>query len=154
MLTSLLSFLGGNVFRMLWGEVSHWITEKQNHKFELERMAAQEGLDASAHVRNLESLRLQNDLGVKVIQVQAEADINKIESDAWGYLSKSTSNIVGIAFIDAWNQSIRPALATWSVFMMTASEFKFFALSELVMSICSAVLGLYLADRSLMKRGK
>jgi len=154
MITSLLSFLGGNVFRMLWGEVSHWITEKQNHKFELERMAAQEGLDASAHARNQESIKLQSDLGVKTIQVQAEVDIDKIEADAWGYLAKSTSNIVGIAFIDAWNQSIRPGLATWAVFMMTASEFKFFALSELVMNICSAVLGLYLADRSLMKRNK
>ena len=154
MITSLLSFLGSNVFRMLWGEVSHWITERQNHKFELERMAAQEGLDAAAHGRNLESMRLQNDLGVKLIQVQSEVDIEKIETDAWGYLAKSTSNIIGIFWIDAWNQSIRPGLATWSVFMLTVSTFKFFVLSELVMAICSSVLGLYLADRSLMKRGK
>jgi hypothetical protein len=38
--------------------------------------------------------------------------------------------------------------------MITASEFKWIVLSEFAASVASAALGIYLADRNLMKRGK
>ena len=37
MISALVSFLGGSVFRMLWGEISAWLTKAQDHKHEIER---------------------------------------------------------------------------------------------------------------------
>ena len=41
MISAIISFLGGSVFRMIWGEVSTWVTAKQNHAQELERLRLQ-----------------------------------------------------------------------------------------------------------------
>lgn len=150
----LFSFLGGSVFRMLWGEVSAWMTERQNHKYEIERMRLQGELDAGQHARNLESIRVQAELGVQTIRVQADADIGRIEADGWLEAVKATGKAIGVAWVDAWNSVIRPAVATWSVAMLTLSEFGVITLSENALAICGAALGIYLADRALFKRGK
>lgn len=154
MVSAILSFLGGSAFRAIWGEVSNWLTERQNHAHEMERMRLQAEIDAAQHARNLDSIRLQADLGVREIRVQAEADINRIESEGWLEAVRSTGRAIGIAWVDAWNAVIRPAVATWSVAMLTLSEFGVFALTDTTASVCFAALGLYLADRTLGKRGK
>lgn len=150
----LFSFLGGSVFRMIWGEVSAWMTERQNHKYEIERMRLQGELDAGQHARNLESIRVQAELGVQTIRVQAEADIERVQADGWLEAVKATGKAIGVAWVDAWNAVIRPGVATWAVVMITLSEFAVIALSENALSVCSAALGIYLADRALFKRGK
>jgi hypothetical protein len=33
-ITTILSFLGGSVFRMLWGEISSWMNKQQDHAHE------------------------------------------------------------------------------------------------------------------------
>ncbi len=154
MIAALLSFLGGSVFRMIWGELSSWMTAKQDHAHEIERMRLQAELDAAQHSRNLEGQRLQAELGVQVIRVQAEADIGRIEADGWVEAVKATGRAVGIAWVDAWNAVIRPAVATWAVGMLTLNEFGVFAISDETGSVCFAALGIYLADRTLGKRGK
>jgi len=154
MFTALFSFLGGSVFRMIWGEISHWLTAKQEHSQEIERMRLQGELDAAQHARNLEAITVQAGLGVKTIQVQAEAAIGQIEAQGWLEAVKSTAVQTGIRWVDAWNATIRPGVATWAVVMMTASEFKLITLSEFAASVASAALGIYLADRNLAKRGK
>ncbi|CAB4124798.1 hypothetical protein UFOVP61_37 [uncultured Caudovirales phage] len=154
MITALISFFGGSVFRMLWGEISHWLTAQQDHTFELERMRLQAELEAAQHARNMESIRVQADLQVKVIGVQSEAAIGQIEAQGWLEAVKATAVQTGIAFVDAWNATIRPAVATWAVAMVTLAEFKVITLSEFAASVCSAALGIYLADRNLSKRGK
>ena len=70
MITALLSFLGGNVFRLVFGEVISYLNKKQDHAQEIERMRFQAEVDAAQHVRNLEAIKTQADLGVKTIQVQ------------------------------------------------------------------------------------
>lgn len=154
MLTGLISFLGGSVFRMLWGEISHWFTERQNHQMEMERMRLQGELDTAQHSRNMESIRLQTELQVKTIQVQGEADVSRIEAEGWLEAVKSTGRAIGVAWVDAWNAAIRPGTATWAIAMISCSEFKIIVLSEFAASVCSAALGIYLADRNLSKRGK
>ncbi len=154
MITALLSFLGGNVFRMIFGElISAW-NKKQDHAQELERMRLQNELDASQHDRNLSSIRVQAELGVKTIQVQAEAAIGEIEAQGWLEAVKATAMKTGLAWVDAWNAVIRPAVATWAIAMMTLHEFGAIALSENTIALSGAALGIYLADRSLFKRGK
>ena len=154
MITALFSFLGGSVFRMLWGEFSHWLTEHQGHRHEMERMRLQADLDAAQHGRNLESIKVQADMGIKVIEAKSESVINEIEAQSWLETIKATKLQTGIKFFDAWNAAIRPAVATWAVIMLTIGELSTVTLSENALSVCSAALGIYLAERNLMKRGK
>jgi hypothetical protein len=154
MISALISFFGGSVFRMIWGEVSHWFTAKQEHAQQIDMMRLQGELDAAQHARNLEAITVQANLGVKTIQVQAEAAVSEIEAQGWLEAVKGTTKSVGIAWVDAWNAVIRPGVATWAIAMMTMSEFKLIVLSEFAASVASAALGIYLADRNLAKRGK
>lgn len=153
-MSALISFLGGSVFRAVWGEFSHWFTAKQEHAQEIERLKLQEINDAAQHARNLESIRVQADLNVKVIQVQGQSDIGKIEAEGWFEAVKSVGRATGIIWIDAWNAAIRPSVATWAIVMLTLGQFGVFVLSAMTVDIACAALGIYLSDRNLSKRGK
>lgn len=155
MISALISFFGGSVFRMIWGEVSAWWTKRQDHSHELERMRLQADLEAAQHQRNMESIRVQAELGVKTIQVQSEADLDKIEAGAWDKLVESTTKQTGIAFIDIWNGVIRPMLATLAIAVVVGEIIKNgFVLTDWDRELVGAILGIYVADRSLLKRGK
>jgi hypothetical protein len=154
MITALLSFLGGNVFRMIFGEVIAYLNKKQDHAQEVERMRLQADLDAAQHERNLKAITVQAELGVKTIQVQSEAAIGEIEAAGWLEAVKATAIKTGVAWVDAWNATIRPGVATWAIVMITLHEFGVIALSDNTIALSGAALGIYLADRSLMKRGK
>jgi hypothetical protein len=155
MFSALLSFLGGNVFRLVFGEIVSYLNKKQDHAQEIERMKLQADLEAAQHARNLEAIKTQADLGVKTIQVQAEAAVGQIEAEGWLEAVKATAAKSGIAWVDGWNAVIRPGVATWSVLMLTMGEIGVIAhLSDNVISVAGCALGIYLADRSLFKRGK
>lgn len=155
MITGLLSFLGGNVFRMIFGEIIAFLNKRQDHALEMERMRLQAEQDAAQHARNLEAITIQAQLGVQTIAVQAQAAVGEIEAQGWLSVVNATTRSVGIAWIDGWNATIRPAVATWAVVMMTLGELGVVAsLSEDTIAVCGVALGIYLADRSLMKRGK
>lgn len=155
MFSALFSFLGGSAFRMVWGEVSAYFTRKQEQKMELERMRLQGDLDSAAHARNMESIRLQADLGVKVIEAQREADADRIAAGAWASLVEGTTKLTGLKFIDYWNQAIRPALATMAMVVVVAQVVQNgFVLTDWDKELVAAILGIYVADRSLSKRGK
>jgi len=155
MIESLIAFLGGSVFRMVWGEASSYFSKSQEHNHELERMKIQADVDSAHHLRGMDMIRLQAELGVKTIQVQAESAISQIESEAWLSAVKSTTQSVGIFFIDAWNGVIRPLVATWAIVVISIDMAnKQWLLDENGWMLASAALGIYLADRALFKRGK
>lgn len=154
MLSALISFLSGSVFRMIWGELSSWLTARQDHSHEIERMRLQGELDAAAHTRNQDAIRLQADLGVQTIRVQGEADIGRIEADGWLTAVRGTTASTGVWLVDLWNGIIRPLVATWAIAMISGNYFKWWVLDENGWSVCGAALGIYLADRALFKRGK
>lgn len=154
MITALLSFLGGNVFRMIFGEVISYLNKKQDHAQEIDRMKLQNALDAAQHERNLKAITVQAELGVKTIQVQSEAAIGEIEAQGWLEAVKGTTIKTGLAWVDAWNAIIRPALATWSIAMITLGEFAVVHLSDNTIALAGVALGIYVADRQLFKRGK
>lgn len=155
MITALFSFLGGNVFRLIFGEVINYLNKKQDHAQEVERMRLQAELDAAQHARNLESIKIQADLHVEAIHVQAEAAVGQIEAEGWLEAVKATAIKTGLAWVDGWNAVIRPGVATWSVVMLTLGEIGVIThLSDNVISVAGCALGIYLADRSLFKRGK
>jgi len=154
-MSALLSFFGGTAFRMIWGEISAYLTRKQEQAMEIERMQVQGALDAAQHARNMESQRLQADLGVKVIQVQAEADSTRLEVGAWAEAVAAVGRKTGVYWIDAWNGAIRPMLATVATVMIVSEICQLgFNMSDWHRDLFSAILGIYVADRSLGKRGK
>jgi hypothetical protein len=154
-MSALISFLGGSVFRMVWGEISHYFTQKQDQQNEIERMKVQGALEAAQHARNLESIRVQAELGIKTIQVQADADAARMDVSAWAQAVADVGKSTGIRFLDIWNGSVRPFLATLSIMVVVFEIARNgFVLSEWDRELVSAILGIYVADRSLGKRGK
>jgi len=154
MISAILSFLGGSVFRMLWGEIASWVNKRLEHQQEMERLAQQEGFASAQHARNLESIRVQAELQVKVIEVQAQSALDQLDAQTFLEGVKATTVRTGVRWVDAWNALIRPGVATWAVAMLSAEAFKWVTVTEATASVCFAALGLYLADRTLAKRGK
>lgn len=155
MISTLISFFGGSVFRMIWGELSAFLTKRQDHQYELEHLRLQADLDAQRHARDLERIRLQSDLGVKEVQIKGDIENSRIEIDAWSKLVEDTTRLTGIAFIDAWNKGIRPLLATLAIIAVVAEvAVLHFILSDWHRELIGAILGIFIADRSLAKRGK
>ena len=155
MISAIISFLGGSVFRMIWGEVSTWVTAKQSHAQELERLRLQGELDAAQHSRNLESIRVHAELGVKEIRVKAEADLERIDAEGFYGAAREAMKPTGIWLVDLWNGVIRPLCATIAVAMWVLSLYRAgWTLGPWDQELTAAVLGFFFADRALGKRGK
>ncbi len=151
----LLSFLGGSAFRAILGEVGGWLTKRQDHKYEMQRMEMQGKLDAAQHDRNLAAQKLQAELGYKTINVQADADMARIEVDAWRQAVANQSQPTGVRWIDALNATVRPvyayvALGIWLLYEHQNS----WALTVFSLDIIAAIIGFVFADRTLRKAGK
>lgn len=155
MLSALISFLGGSVFRMIWGEVSSWYNKHQDHKFEIERMQLQAQLEDRVHQRTQEALRLQAELGIKTIEAQAQSNVMTAEAEAFANAMKEAFKPTGIHWVDAWNGIIRPAAATLALILWALKlGHQGFVMQAYDMEITGVVLGFFFADRSLGKRGR
>lgn len=154
MLTTLFSFLGGSVFRMLWGEISSYFQKKQDHAFEMDRMKLQGDLDAAQHTRNMEAIKVQADRDIKVIEVAAQGAVDKTLAEAWESVVKGTTTQSGVWLVDLWNGCIRPLLATIAILMWVGHVAGWWVLDASSWELAGSVLGIYVADRTLFKRGK
>lgn len=155
MLEALFSFLGGSVFRMIWGEVSAWYNKKQDHQFEIERMKMQNALDDRQHQRTQEALRLQNELGIKVIAAQGEADVATAEAEAFAKAMDNAFKPSGYAFVDIWNGIVRPSAATIALGLWVLKLYsQGWKMDDWDVALVGMVLGFFFADRSLSKRAK
>lgn len=154
MLTGIIAFFTSNFARMLWGEITAFLTARQDHSQEMERMRLQDELAGREHERNMASVRLQADLGQKEIVLKAQSAVDEIEARAWLSSVGATSAATGIAWVDAWNGVIRPAGATWAILMITVNYAGYIKLDDYGWTLCGAWLGLYVASRDLFKRGK
>jgi hypothetical protein len=155
MLGTILSFLGGSTVRMVWGEVSAYLTARQDHRYELERLELQGRLDAAQHDRNQAAIRLQAELGVQTIRVQGEVDVDKLAALTFDKAVEQTGKSTGFVWIDAWNASIKAALATEVMLMLGLHYYRVgWVLDDRGWELAGAVLGVYLADRFLFRRNK
>lgn len=154
-MSALLSFLGGSAFRMVWGEVSSFLSKRQEHKLELERMRLQGELDAKQHERNQAAIRTQHELGVQTIRVQADADALRADADAFSAAVARAAQPSGIKWVDAWNASVRPSFATVVLGLWIASLAQAdWALTAWSLDLMGSVAGFFFADRTLGKRGR
>jgi hypothetical protein len=154
-LSALFSFLGGSAFRMVWGEIASWMQKKQDHKFELERLQLEAKMEGERHQRDIERVRLQADLKVGEIKVLGDVAIEKAAADAFTEAQKTLRAPSGIKWVDGWNGAIRPAMASialalWVFALMKAG----FVTGDWDRELIAGILGFYIADRTLAKRGK
>lgn len=155
MFGAIITFLGGSAFRMIWGEVSHWITAAREHKREIELMRVQGELEAAQHARNLESIRVQAELKVKTIAVQAEADVSRIDAAGFYSAVQQAQRSSGIWVVDFWNGCVRPAAATLALYLWVhALAENSWAMQAWDMDMVGAIIGFFFADRMMGKRGK
>lgn len=154
-MSALISFLGGSAFRMVWGEVSSFITARQEHRYELAKMQAQGSLDAAQAERNMAAIKLQADLGVKTIEVSSDAEIGKIEVGAWQSAVEAVGRSTGLKWLDIANGTVRPLLAYLSILVVVIEiAVSGWFLTDWDRELVAAILGIYVADRTLVKRGK
>jgi hypothetical protein len=154
-LTTIVSFFGGNAFRLIWGEFSTWLNKRQDHKHELELAEAQAKYADAAHAREMESLKLQHTMGIEVVRVKGQQVMDQIDAEAFKQASDNTWRLTGIFLVDLWNGLIRPVGATVFLGMIVLHYYKAqWVLDETGWAMAGAFLGIYVADRSLMKRGK
>lgn len=155
MFSALFSFLGGSVFRMLFGEISSFITKRQEHAQQVEMMRLQVELDDKAHQRQLENLRLQQELGVKTIEVQRDADMDRADAAAFSAAVAESMKPTGITFIDAWNGGVRPAFATLCLAIWALKLWKQgFVADDFDVGFLGTIVGFYFANRHMSKAGK
>lgn len=153
--SALFSFLGGSAFRMIWGEVSDFFKKRQEHAQQLDMMTLQGKLEGERHERDLARLKLQADLQVKEVQVMGDLAIQKTEAEAFVEAMKTAMKPIGIAWVDAWNGSIRPAMATIALSLWVLALYRQgFITGDWDRELIAGILGFYVADRALGKRGK
>jgi hypothetical protein len=151
----MLSFLTGSVFRMIWGEISSWLTKRQDHKQEVERLQEQEKLESAAHERNQANIRLQAELNVRQVEVQKDAGIMVAEAEAFKVAMADAFKPTGIAWVDSWNSSIRPAYATIALFLWLAKiAAQGWVMDGFDVELFASIAGFFFADRALARRGK
>lgn len=155
MFSALFSFLGGSAFRMVWGEIASFIQKKQDHEHELALAKLQAELESGRHERDMARIKLQSDLKVTEVQVMGDMAIQGKEADAFVEAIKAAAVPTGIAWVDAWNGSIRPqyaevALLLWLMKLISQG----FVMDEFDTGLMAVIAGFFFADRSLGKRGK
>ena len=152
---ALISFLGGSAFRLIWGQISDYFTQKQNHAQEIERMKLQGELDAQQHARNLESQRVQAELGVQVIRVQGEAKDSNLEMEGWAAAVANATRPSGIWFVDLLNGLIRPTAACIAIFLWVAAlNTQGYKMTDWDKELVGVILGFYFATRIMVHRNK
>lgn len=155
MISTVISFLGGSAFRLVFGEVSAWFDKRQEHRHESERLEQQARFAAAEHERNTASIRMQAELGVQTIRVQGDADLARLDAEAFRDTAAGLTKSTGFRWIDAANASVRVTLAYGCMFLFVRHySVAGWVLDAMALELCGAVFGVYLADRQLFRRGK
>jgi hypothetical protein len=152
---ALFSFLGGSVFRMIWGEASSFVTKLQDQKHEIESLRVQDELETNRHKRDLERLKIVSDLGIKEIEVRSDAEQDKLDAEAFVTAMATVNAKTEILWVDAWNGCIRPAAATTALLIWWFCLYtQGFVLTEWDKELVGVILGFYFAHRVFANRGK
>lgn len=154
MFTALITFLGGATVRLFLGHIFDFVTKWQDTKNELARLRLQGELDAAQHERNLAAIKLQADLGIKVIEAQTEAHVTQAEADSFLEAVKATGQKVGILWVDSWNGIIRPLLASMCIALWAVSlAERGFKLDDWDRELMGLALGVFVGGRIHAKGG-
>lgn len=155
MFTSLFAFLGGSAFRMIWGEISAYVSKYQEQKHETEMMRLQADLEERRADKQMAQQKLAAELGIRTIEVQRDAEVAKAEADAFKEAMANAFKATGVVWLDCWNGGIRPAGATIALCLWCLILFRQgFVPTPWDLDLVAGMLGFFFADRSLGRRGK
>jgi hypothetical protein len=153
-MSAILSFLGGAAFRMIWGQLADVWTKWQDHAHEQAMLKLQGELDDKRHARDCDRIRLQSELGVKEVMVQADADIARIEANAFLQATSRATEKTGIWLVDLWNGVIRPAAASLALYLwVVALNTRGWTMTDWDRELVGVIIGFYFATR-VMNRDK
>lgn len=156
---TLLSFLSGTAFRLIFGGVMDYLNKRQDHLNEMARLEQQEKFDAARHERQQALIRLQSDLKLGEIKLVGEVAVSQAEANAFVEAVKATGRKVGVKWVDAWNAVIRPAGATVSLTIWVGSVVMAYwtadwasikaglVLTEFDKTLIAAFLGVFIGER-------
>lgn len=148
MISALLTFLGGVTFRLLIGHLFDFMTRWQEQRNELARIKLQGEVEAAQHARQLEAVRAQYEMGIKVIETQAQAHVTAAEADAVLEAVRATSRPTGNKLVDTWNGGIRPFLATVCIALwISALHQRDWVLDDWDRALMSMALGIFIGGR-------
>lgn len=154
-MSAILSFLGGTAFRLIWSQIAEYIDKRQAHKQEQELMHLQGELDMQRHRNDCERLRTMHEIGIKEIEIKADADIAVREADAFVAAMRSANRPTGVKWIDGWNGSIRPAGASVALLLWVfAMNNQGWILTDWDRELCAVMIGFFFASRELSKGRK
>ncbi len=149
-MTAILSFLGSAVFRWILEKLFGLVERKQDHAQEMQLRELQEKIDSGAHERNLELLAKQAALKVQLTELEHRGAVEMREYDGLVESIKAAQP-TGNKWIDGWNGSIRPFVATTCAVLWVATLAKrSFVPAEFDLALIGSVLGWYFGTRSLM----
>ena len=114
-----MTFLGGATVRLFIGHLFDFITKRQDQKNELARLTLQGQARRQRTRATSEAIKVQADLGVKVIEAQTGAR-HQAGADAFYRRRAGTGQRTGIMWVDLWNGIVRPLLASMCIVLWVA----------------------------------
>ena len=152
MISALFSFLGGSAFRMIWGQVADYVEKRQNHQHEIEMLELQADMDKVRHSMDIDRLKVSSELGIKEVVIKADAEVDKLDAEAFMQAMKAANQKTGIIFVDAWNGIIRPMAASIAIILWVAALHRVgYVMSEWDKELVAVVLGFFFASRVLVR---
>jgi len=146
----LLSFLGGTAFRWLFGALIDQWNSYQEHKHEVAMLELQHKIDADKNQWQREAIKLQAEMGVKVIEAQTAAASSAAADAAFNLAIQGVNEASRREdWVGKFNAFIRPELAQVSILLLAGSAIwpQHITLTPLVTEVICGVLGVFVGDR-------
>lgn len=149
----LLSFLGGTAFRWIFGEALDFFKKKQEFQSELELRRLEHEQERERHQWQQEAIRAHAEMGIKVIEAQADADERRGAAQVFLAAVQGVNKASERTdWVGKWNAAIRPALATVAMVCLVGESLHLMTLSALFAEVSCAVLGVFVGER--ISRGR
>ena len=161
MLESVIGLLGGAAFRLIAGKLLEFWDKKTEAAREERMMQLQADIADRSSDRRMKEFQLQKDMGITEIRVQADAKLDELAAVAFNTAVQGINDTVNMikptgkwwvdllpVLIGCWNQAIRPALATFAIWLWVLAIYhQSWVLTDWDRSIISAVIGLFIGER-------
>lgn len=148
-MSALISFFGGTFARWLFAELLGIIKAREDRRGELEMLTAQQAIERERHEWQRQGIADAAAAGVKVVEAQREASAGDFADRMTLEALTQIGRPSGVAWVDAWNGAIRPALATAAILLIVGNALApgRVVLTGVVMEVVAGILGLYIGGR-------
>jgi len=148
-MTALISFLGSASLRWLLGELLGIFKAREDRRAEIDMLRLQADLERERAERQRLAVQDAAAAGVKLVEAQREASAGDFADRMMLAGVEAVGRPSGIAWVDAWNGAIRPALASASILLLIGHAIApgHIVLTGIVGEVVCGALGLYVGGR-------